>query len=431
MVIALAFALIGALALALASLLFAVRSQRGQVALGLTLDQIRAGQQSAAETANARLRETERALTAQFTTQFSTLHETLGRSLGEVHKTLAEGQEKAWTLLSGRLDAVNTAMETRLREMRESNEGKLGEIQKTVNEQLHAAVEAQMTASFQRVTEQFAAVQKAIGDVQAVTAEIGDLRRLFSNVKTRGGWGEAQLEALLDDILPSGGYEKNVRIDEASGEAVEFAVIMPMRGAIRPLLAIDAKFPVEDYERMLAAAESGDAEGERAGRAGLRARIRKEAEKIRDKYIRPPRTVEFAVLYLPSDGLYVEVARIPGLIDEVGRLCRVLILGPSLFPALLRTIHLGHVTLALEEKADEVRGLLAATKSEMEKMDAVLDKLAKQATNFGNTIEQERRRTRAVGRKLRSVETLAPGEAASLLGIEAEAMLMAPEEEEE
>ena len=404
MVITLALAVIAALALA--TLFFAFWSQRGAAsraaALGLKLDQVLLGQQSRHDALALRLRETERALT----TPLGDLRETLARSIGEIRETLAVGQEKAWELLSSRLD-----------KMREANEAKLGEIQKTVNEQLHAAVEAQMTASFARVAEQFAAIQKAIGDVQSVTAEISDLRRLFTNVKTRGGWGEAQLEALLDDILPAGGYEKNARIDETSHEAVEFAVIMPMRGAIRPLLAIDAKFPVEDYERMLDAAASGDVEAERAARAGLAARIRKEAEKIRDKYIRPPRTVEFAVLYLPSDGLYVEVARIPGLIDEVGRLFRVLILGPSLFPALLRTIHLGHITLALEEKADEVRGLLAATRSEMQKMDKVLSDLARQANTFGNTIERARQRTRAVDRKLRSVETLDPEHAAELLGI--------------
>ncbi len=398
-------------ALALAALAVTLWSQRGQAAraemLRLKLDQILGSEQTSRAALEQRLRETERALIAPL----GELREILGRSIGDIRATLAEGQEKAWALLSERLD-----------KMREGNEAKLGEIQKTVNEQLHAAVEAQMTASFARVTEQFAAVQKAIGDVQSVTAEIGDLRRLFANVKTRGGWGEAQLEALLDDILPAGGYQKNVRIDETSGEAVEFALVMPMRGAIRPLLAIDAKFPVEDYERMLEAAASGDLEAERAGRAGLAARIKKEAEKIRDKYIRPPRTVEFAVLYLPSDGLYVEVARIPGLIDEVGRLCRVLILGPSLLPALLRTIHLGHVTLALEEKADEVRGLLAATRSEMQKMDKVLSDLARQANTFGNTIEKARQRTRVVDRKLRSVETLDPEHATALLGVGEEAL---------
>lgn len=391
---------------ALAAVLTLLRGWRGaarEETLRLKLDQLLAGQQSAAEAIGLRLRETERALTAPL----GDLRAVLGQSQGDLRTALAEGQDKTWRLMS-----------EKLQELREGNEKKLGEIQASVNEQLHAAVEAQMTVSFARVTEQFAAVQKAIGDVQSVTAQIGDLRRLFSNVKARGGWGETQLRAMLDDILPAGGYQMNVRMRDDSQEAVEFAVVMPMRGDVRPLLPIDAKFPTEDYERLLAAAEMGDAEGERAARQGLAQRIRKEAEKIRDKYIVPPRSVEFAVLYLPSDGLFAEIARIPGLIDEISRLTRVVILGPSLLPALLRTILLGHVTLALEQKADEVRHLLAATRGEMVRMDAVLQRLAKQASTMGNTIDEARRRTRAVDRKLRGVEVLAPEAAREALGIE-------------
>ena len=254
-------------------------------------------------------------------------------------------------------------IEAKLREMREGNEAKLAEIQKTVNEQLHAAVEKQMNESFNRVIDQFAAVQKAMGDVQAVTAQIGDIKRLFANVKTRGGWGEAQVRAMLDDILPPGAYETNRKVRPDSDEAVEFVVLMPMRGEARPLLPIDAKFPVEDYERLLAASEAGDAEGERTATRRLERAVREQGKKIAAKYINPPVTVEFAVMYLPTDALYAEVARIPGLIDEIGRDCRVLVLGPCLFPALLRTIHLGFITLALEQKADQVRDLLGATRT--------------------------------------------------------------------
>ena len=190
---------------------------------------------------------------------------------------------------------------------------------------------------------------------------------------------------------------------------------MPMRGLNPAWLPVDAKFPVEDYERLLLAAEQGDAEGEKLARRGLDRAIREQARRIGSKYIRPPVTVEFAVMYLPTDGLYAEVARIPGMIDEVGRLHRVLILGPSLFPALLRTIQLGHVTLSLEQKADQIRNLLGATRTEMLRMDGVLEKLARQAGSFGNTIDEARRRTRVVSRKLRAVEAVAPGAAEALL----------------
>ena len=312
-------------------------------------------------------------------------------------------------------DTVRHLLDLKLRELRESNDARLGEIHKTVNEQLHAAVEKQMGESFNRVIDQFAAVQKAMGDVQAVTAQIGDIKRLFSNVKTRGGWGETQVRAMLDDILPPGAYETNKKVRPGSDEAVEFAVIMPMRGENRPVLPIDAKFPVEDYERLLAASEAGDIEAERAATRGLERRVRDEARKIAAKYIVPPVTVEFAILYLPTDALYAEVARIPGLVDAIGRECRVLVMGPTLFPALLRTIHLGFVTLALEHKADQIRDLLGATRTEMLKMDDVLERLGKQAGTMASTIERARTRTRAMGRKLRGVEQVDPARAEDLL----------------
>lgn len=384
-------------------------------ALRLLAEQSLAGARAEAETTRATVRASavdavDRMATMRGALDLATeqIRTVLSREQGELRVALGEAQRK-----SAEQIAIG------LREMREGNEAKLAEIQKTVNEQLHAAVEKQMNDSFARVIDQFAAVQKAMGDVQAVTAQIGDIKRLFSNVKTRGGWGETQVRAMLDDILPPGAYEANRKIRPDSDEAVEFAVIMPMRGEIRPLLAIDAKFPVEDYERLLAASEAGDAEAERMATRGLERRIRTEAAKIATKYIHPPITVEFAILYLPTDSLYTEVARIPGLIDDIGRDHRVLLMGPSLLPALLRTVHLGFVTLALEQKADQIRDLLGATRTEMLNMDRVLGSLAKQAGTFSNTIERARTRTRAVGRKLRGVEAIDTARAEQLLELDA------------
>jgi DNA recombination protein RmuC len=272
-----------------------------------------------------------------------------------------------------------------------------------VNEQLHAAVERQMQASFARVIEQFAAVQKAVGDVQAVAAQIGDLKRVFANVKTRGGWGEAQLRAVLDDVIPDG-YVMNAKLRPGSAEVVEFALRMPGRDDPPKLLPLDAKFPLADYERLLEAAEAGDAVAERAARRQLESRLRMEARKIAEKYVAPPLTTDFAVMYLPSDGLYAEAARIPGLIDELGRVCHVLLMGPSLLPALLRTVRLGYVTLALEEKAGQIGRLLGATKQEMLRMDQVLDRLSRNAATMAQTIEDARRRTRVMGAKLQDVD---------------------------
>ena len=342
------------------------------------------------------------------------------QGIGEIRTAFAEGLAKLQETLAAENTRARDLLDAKLRELRESNEQRLGEMQKTVNEQLQSAVEKQMNESFNRVLDQFAAVQKAMGDVQAVTTQIVDIKRLFSNVKTRGGWGEAQVRALLDDILPAGSYETNKKLSDDSAEAVEFAIRMPSEGGRDVFLAVDAKFPTEDWDRLVIAADAGDADGERTARRALEVRVRGEAAKICAKYIRPPLTVEFAVLYLPTEGLYAEIARIPGAIEEIGRTHRVLVLGPSLLPAMLRTIQMGHVTIALGEKADMVRDLLGATKAEMGKMDEVLVKLRNQVNTVGRTIDAAQVRTRAVTRKLRGVEAMDGSRAAAVLEIEAE-----------
>ena len=405
--------------------------------LRLLAEQNVAGTRSEADTTRAAVRaadaETMRRLTelrGGFEVATEQIRTVLSREQGELRIALAEGQRKSDEQIGTQFETTRTMVEAKLKEIREGNEAKLAEIQKSVNEQLHEAVEKQMKTSFERVIDQFAAVQKAMGDVQAVTAQIGDIKRLFTNVKTRGGWGETQVRAMLDDVLPPGTYLTNHKIRPDSEDMVEFAVIMPMRGEHRPLLPIDAKVPVEDYERLLAASEAGDAEAERTASRGLERRIRDEAKKIHAKYINPPITVEFAVLYLPTDSLYAEVARIPGLIDDIGRDSKVLVMGPSLFPALLRTVHLGFLTLALEQKADMIRDLLGATRTEMLKMDGVLERLSKNAGAMSKTIDDARVRTRAVGRRLRSVEQLDAVAADRLLGLEALDVLDAEDDAE-
>jgi DNA recombination protein RmuC len=348
------------------------------------------------------------------------LRTALAEGLARQQKALAEEMVAARNLIDRKAEESRAAVEARLKEMREANDARLADIQKSVNEQLQSAVEKQMTESFTRVIDQFNAIQAMMGNVQSVASQVGDLKRLFGNVKTRGGWGETQVKALLDDILPPGSYETNVRLREDSADAVEFAVQMPMPGEQRVLLAVDAKFPVEDYERLLSAWDAADAAAEAQARRGLEIRVRGEAAKIAAKYVCPPRTVEFGVMYLPTEGLYAEIARIPGLIDDVGRTHRVLILGPSLLPAMLRTIQLGHVTLALSKNAEGVRDLLAATKAEMAKMDNVLASLGKQVGTVSNTIGRAQTRTRAIARKLRGVEAMPGEQAETLLEIEAE-----------
>ncbi|HYZ64646.1 MAG TPA: DNA recombination protein RmuC [Acetobacteraceae bacterium] len=376
------------------NLVLLLRRPAAQDRLQLLVEQSLSLQRAEAETTRTQLAATERALAA---------------ALGALSTTMIRDQGDARALL-----------ETKLREMSEQAAQRLGAIQTAVNQTLADTVEKQMQGSFQRVIDQFGQVQKAMTDVQAVTAQIGDLKRIFSSVKQRGTWGETHLRVLLEDIFPDGGWEANRKLREGSDEVVEFAVVMPVRGGQRPLLALDAKFPAEDYERLILAAEAGDAEAERAARRSLETRLRQEARNISGKYINPPVTVDFAVMYLPTDGLYVEAARMPGLIETLNREHRVLVMGPSLAPALLRTILLGTLTLSIEQRAHDIQNLLGAVRTEMGRMDLALAKLAGNAERMSKSVEEARRRTRAVDRKLRTVTVLEAAQADAVLELEAE-----------
>jgi len=398
---------------------FALLAWRGSAASGaeqarILLEKSLAGARGEAETTRATLAASEGRLNAAIQ---SGTTEALSRAFNQI--------TTATQNVANAVDTLRRQQAEEARKTTEVLETRLGAIQTSVNEKLHEAVEQQMTASFSRVLEQFAQVQQAMGEVQSAAAQIGDLKRIFSNVKTRGGWGEAQLGAMLEQVLPPGAFERNFALVEGGRERVDFALRMPSR---TPLwLAVDSKFPTEDYERLLAAAEIADAEAERAAREGIAIRVRLEARKIREKYISPPATVDFGVMYLPSDGLFAEVARIPNLIDEIRTREKVIILGPTLLPAMLQTIHLGHITLDLEKRAGEIGKLLGATRTEMGKMDDVLTRLAANAAAMSSNIERARTRTRAVNRVLRTVEMVENVTAEQLLGLEEESLPLLPE----
>jgi DNA recombination protein RmuC len=401
--------LVAALAAAVLAALFGFlawrRAADGLERFRLLLEQSLAGGRAEAETTRASLAATE------------------GRLREAIQSGTTDALSKAFAQMSAVTQNVQTTLDALRRQAAEESqktvavlETRLAAIQNSVNEKLHEAVEKQMTTSFARVLEQFAQVQQAMGEVQSAAAQIGDLKRIFANVKTRGGWGEAQLGAMLEQVLPPGAFEKNFALREGSKERVDFAIRMPSR---TPLwLAVDSKFPTEDYERLLNAAEAADIDAERLARDGVAIRVRLEAKKIREKYICPPETVEFGVMYLPSDGLFAEVARIPNLIDEIRVREKVIVLGPTLLPALLQTIHLGHITLDLEKRSAEIGKLLSATRHEMTKMDDVLGKLAASASTMSNNIEKVRARTRQVGRVLKNVEMVEANTAQELLGLE-------------
>lgn len=379
--------------------------------LSLLMTEKLAEAERAAQTGRAQALNETLAVIARLTDSQTQLADRMGRDFGGFSVALREEQEK----LRGRV-------EQKLDEMRAGNEAKLEAMRLAVDEQLQSALEKRIGESFQRVADQFAQVQQAIGQVQNVATQVGDLKRLFANVKSRGGWGEAQIRQTMEDTLPPGTFEANFKADPNSAETVEFALRMPVREGEQPVyLPIDAKFPTEDYDRLLLASEAADRVAEEIAIVALGARIRAEAKKIAQKYIRPPRTTDIAVLYLPSEGLFAEVARIPGLIEQIQRETRVLIQSPSLLPALLHTIRVGHFTVQLERKAGEIGKILSAVKAEWGKLGDTMEKLAKRSIDMSGDIEKTQIRIRAVGRTLRAVEAVDYTEAEPLLGLEAAA----------
>ena len=329
---------------------------------------------------------------------------------------------------SDQLNAMGRLLRDESAVLRTQTAISLAEIRQAVDEKLQAALERQVGESFARVAEQFAAVQQAIGQVQAVASQVGDLKRLFSNVKSRGGWGEAQVDAMLDEHLPPGSYERNKRLRDGGAETVDFALRVPSRGGEEVWLPIDAKFPTEDYDRLLLANEAGDRDAELVARGQLERRIRTEAASIAAKYLAPPRTVEYAVLYLPTDGLFAEVARVPGLIQHLRNAVHVVVMGPSLLPAFLHAVRVGHLTLSLERRASEIGTTLSAVRAEWGNLARALDGLAKKAATLNKGIEDTQVRTRAVGRALRGVDSLGQDEADRILGLDPPTLALADDE---
>ena len=280
-------------------------------------------------------------------------------------------------------------------------------------------LDARLGDSFRQVSERLEAVQRGLGEMQGLATGVGDLKRALTNVKTRGVFGEVQLQALLEQILTPDQYVQNYRPRAEEGEVVEFAVKFP--GAYRDgepvYLPIDAKFPQEDYQRILAASDSGDAEAVRAAQGQLVTAVKKCAGDIRDKYLHPPATTDFGVLFLPTEGLYAEVLRNAGMVEQLQREYRVTVAGPTTLAALLMSLRVGFRTLAIEERSSEIWRMLGAVRTEFGKFGGVLERLQKQLATAARTVEEASTRTRAMERKLRGVETLPDGEARELLGL--------------
>ena len=314
------------------------------------------------------------------------------------------------------LGEVRTTLEGRLQTLQQGNEAKLDQMRATVEEKLQSTLEARLGESFRIVSERLEQVHRGLGEMQTLASGVGDLKRVLTNVKTRGTFGEVQLAALLEQVLTTEQYATNVATRPGSSERVEFAIRLPGREDGVPVwLPIDAKFPAEDYERLLAAHDVADAAAvEAAGRA-LEARIRNEAKTMREKYVEPPHTTDFGVLFLPTEGLFAEVLRRPGLSEALNRDLRVVIAGPTTLFAMLNSLQMGFRTLALEKRSAEVWEVLGAVKTEFGKFGEVLASLKRQLATASNTIEQAETRTRQMDRRLRSVEALPADQAERLL----------------
>jgi DNA recombination protein RmuC len=291
----------------------------------------------------------------------------------------------------------------------------------TVDEKLQSTLETRLGQSFQLVSERLEAVQRGLGEMQALAAGVGDLKRVLTNVKTRGTFGEVQLGALLEQILVAEQYAANVATVPGSADRVEYAIRLPGTEEGSPVwLPIDAKYPIEDYQRLLDFQDAADAEGALIAGKALELRVREEAKRIHTKYVAPPHTTDFAILFLPTEGLYAEVIRRPGLSDQLQREYRVTIAGPTTLTALLNSLQMGFRTLAIEKRSSEVWQVLGAVKNEFSKFGTVLEKTRKQLDTVRNSIDNAGTRTRAIERKLRGVESLTGDQSQALLELPAD-----------
>ena len=319
-----------------------------------------------------------------------------------------------------RFEQLRQSVEARLSAIQADNAGKLEEMRRTVDEKLHATLEQRLGDSFRLVSERLELVHKGLGEMQTLAAGVGDLKKVLTNVKTRGTWGEVQLAALLEQVLAAEQYDSNVATRPCSAERVEFAIRLPGQGGSadeRPVwLPIDAKFPVEDYQRLVDAQERADPVAVESAARALEMRLRDEARKIRDKYVEPPHTTDFAILYLPTEGLYAEALRRPGLAEALQRDCRISLAGPTTLAALLNSLQMGFRTLAIEKRSSEVWAVLGAVKTEFGKFGDALESTRKKLELATRSIESAGVRTRQIERRLKGVEALPLAEAQARLG---------------
>jgi DNA recombination protein RmuC len=384
-------------AIAVVLLIVLLTRSRGDTGLREKLDALR----SDSERVERALREEQRSARTE-------LAETLDRMGGQLRLSLST----LTTDNQQRLAEVRTTLDTQLKALQTDNAMQLEKMREVVDEKLQKTLETRLSSSFKQIAERLEAVQRGLGEMQSLATGVGDLKRVLSNVKTRGTFGEVRLGALLEQILAPEQYAANVATKPGSDERVEYAIRLP--GGDRDSqvwLPIDAKFPIEDYQRLLDAQELADGETANAAGAALQRRVEAEAKTIREKYVSSPHTTDFALLFLPTEGLYAEVIRRPGLFEKLQRDHHVTVAGPTTLAAILNALQMGFRTLAIEQRSSEVWQILGAVKTEFGKFGEVLDKVKKKLDEAGKHIDATGVRTRAIERQLRGVESLADEDA--------------------
>lgn len=353
---------------------------------------------------------TQNAQIDAFAQQLALLQKTLADTLNTQLQGLSEANAR-------RLAEVRATMETQLAQLQQSNTAKLDEMRKTVDEKLQSTLEARLGESFKQVADRLEQVHKGLGEMQSLAVGVGSLQRVLTNVKTRGVFGEVQLEALLEQVLTAEQYARQVETKPRSGQRVDFAIRFPGRGGDgAPVwLPIDAKFPRDDYERLLDAHERADGPAAELAAKALEARIRSEARSIAENYLAAPHTTDFAILFLPVESLYAEVLRRPGLMDAIQRQHRVTLAGPTTLLAMLNSLHMGFRTLALEHQASEVWKVLGAVKTEFERYGEWVARIKEQVAKASDTLDKADTRAKQMRLALRKVEALPEAQSQVLL----------------
>ena len=345
--------------------------------------------------------------------------DTLGRNQKERLQEVKDELKELTRTNREDLERIRNKLDDKLTQLQENNDKKLEKMRETVDEKLQSTLKERLSESFEQVSKNLQHVHEGLVEMKNLASDVGSLKRVLTNVKDRGTWGEYQLAAILEQILSPEQYQKNVS-PKNSRDVVEFAVKLPGKDGLENghvWLPVDSKFPKEDYERLVDASERADVEGVKTATKSFVSGIKLAAKGIGEKYLDPPSTTNFGIMFLPTEGLYAEVLRQPGLHDELQRKHRVLVTGPTTLAAILNSLRVGFETLAIEKRSSEVWNVLSAVKTEFSKFGDMLTKLKKNLKTAANTVEEGQRRSRAMERKLRTVEKLPDPEATNLLGL--------------